>query len=307
VRGRNGVAGLTALLVLAAFGTFAAPAAATFHEIMIREIYPGSGGQTDAEYIELQMWSAGQNLVSGHSISVFNAAGMPLSPATFANTAANGANQSTLVAATPAAESAFGIIADVGLTPGQLDPTGGAVCWESFDCAAWGNFSGSLSSPAGPPAAPLGIPDGMALRRTIAPGCATLLEEPDDTNNSAADFADAFPNPRPNSVPPAEHACSSTQGSGSGGGGAPQTSFRRKPTKRTHDRTPTFRFSSNEAGSSFECKLDRRPFVVCRSPFTVTKLSFRKHTFKVRARDKAGNVDPSPASYKFKVVKRPSR
>ncbi len=39
----------------------------------------------------------------------------------------------------------------------------------------------------------------------------------------------------------------------------------------------------------------------CRSPETVSRLSFGTHTFRVRAIDAADNVDPSPAVRTFTV------
>ncbi len=221
-----------------------------------------------------------------------------------------GANQSTILLATPAAEAEFGVVADAPLAAGQLSPSGGAVCWEALDCVSWGSFSGSLPSPAGSPAAPAGIPDGMALRRTISPGCATELEPTDDHDNSAADFSAVFPSPRPNSAAPSEHACPSGGGQAGGangqGGpgkpGPPQTSLKGRPPRRTRDRTPTFRFGADERGSSFQCKLDRRPFRACRSPFTTVRLALGSHIFKVRARDGTNLLDPSPASYAFSLI-----
>jgi hypothetical protein len=65
----------------------------------------------------------------------------------------------------------------------------------------------------------------------------------------------------------------------------------------------TFEFSSSEPGVSFECSLDGQPFVPCVSPDTV-KVRKGKHTFSVRARDAAGNVDASPASDGWKVKKK---
>jgi len=290
-----------AALALVALAYWAPPAAATFHEMSIREVYAGSAAHPDSEYVELQMWAAGQNLVGGHSIAIYNAGGGLAGAVTFAGDVPQGANQSTIVAATPAAESEFGIVADTGMTPGLLDAAGGAVCWASVDCVSWGSFSGSLSSPPGSPAG--AIPDGMALRRTIAPGCPTLLEPTDDHDNSAADFSPVFPAPRPNSVPPPQHACGPPRSpSGSGKGGAPQTRLKRRPPKRTHDRTPTFRFTSSEAGSTFQCKLDGKPYRRCHSPFTTRRLSLGPHVFRVRARDASGKLDPSPASYAFKVI-----
>jgi hypothetical protein len=289
-----------------------APAGATFHEMWIREVYAGSLLQPESQYVELQMWSAGQNHVEGHVLKTYDAGGAVTSTNPFPSDVPNGANQSTILLATPAAEAEFGLAADTGLAAGKLDPAGGAACWETLDCVSWGNFNGPLPSPAGSPAP--AIPSGMALRRTIAPLCPTALDGGDDRNNSAADFSTVFPAPRPNSVAPSERTCAGGEsasggGGGSGGGaggkkGAPQTTLGRKPAKVTHDRTPTFRFSSSEAGSTFQCKLDGKPFKSCRSPFTTKRLNFGNHTFKVRARDKSGKLDPSPASYSFEVVPR---
>jgi hypothetical protein len=232
---------------------------------------------------------------------------------TFGSDVPGGANQSTIVIATPEAEAQFGIVADAPLSPsGQLSPSGGAVCWESLDCVSWGNFSGTLPSPAGSPASPAGIPEGMALRRTISAGCATLLEPTDDRDNSATDFAPVFPSPRTNSIAPTERACASAGGQqgggtggppgGQGGRGAPQTTLKRKPPRKTHDRTPTFAFAADETGSIFQCKLDSKRFKACRSPFTTARLTLGHHTFKVRARDDSGRLDPSPAVYSFELT-----
>jgi hypothetical protein len=288
-------------------------ASATFHEMMVREVYPGSAAHPGSEYVELQMWSPGQNLVGGHQISVFDATGAPAGTATFPHEVSGDATQSTLVAATPEAEAEFGFGADAVLPSGSLSPSGGAVCWESLDCVAWGNFSGSTKSSVGSPAAPAGIPDGMALRRTIEPGCATLLEPSDDHDNSAVDFAPAFPAPRPNSVGPSEHACASqTAGGGSASpqgspgetrGKRPQTQLGRLPGHLTRDRTPTFRFASSTPGSTYLCKLDRGDFKRCASPFTAPRLDFGHHLFKVRASAPNGALDRSPATYSFKIVK----
>lgn len=304
----NLIAVLMSLLAL----TLPATASATFHEMSIRELYPGSLAQPESEYVELQMWAAGQNHVEGHVLRTYDAGGGVTSTNTFAGDVSGSANQSTILLATSAAEAGFGISADTALSPGKLDPAGGAVCWENLDCVSWGSFSGSLPSPAGTPAAV--IPDGMALRRTIAPGCATLLEPTDDHDNSAVDLSAVFPAPRPNSVAPSERRCpgggenGSGEGAGSGGSsqkGPPQTTLRRKPARTTHDRTPTFRFAADEPGSTFQCKLDGKPFRSCRSPFTSKPLTLGRHTFKVRARDGSGKLDPSPASYGFKVVAKP--
>ncbi len=297
-------AGLASLL-FAASALSAPSASAVFHEISIREVYPGSSAQPETEYVVLQMWSAGQNLVAGHQVTTYKANGGVSATTPFTADVPGGANQATILLATPAVESEFGVAPDVAMTPGQLDPGGGGVCWEALDCVAWGSFKSSLPSPAGAPATPAGIPDGMALRRTISPGCATLLEPTDDRDDSAADLTPVFPGPRPNSAAPSERACGSSgpQSSGPNGGrGTPQTRITRGPRRKGRDRTPTFRFAADEGDVRFECKLDGKPFRSCRSPFTSRKLAPGRHVFQVRARDDAGQLDPSPARYGFKLL-----
>jgi hypothetical protein len=306
-----------ALAAAVASAATAAPAAASFHLISIREVYPGSTAASDAEYVELQMYAAGQNLVQGHTLNFFAASGAPSGSATFAANVPNSANQSTVVAATPTAESQFGLGADTGMPAGALDPAGGAVCWEAIDCVSWGTFAGATPSPAGSPADPLGIPDGMALRRTIEPGCPTLLEASDDSDSSAADFFDALPAPRPNSAPPSEHACASPGlGAGSGGGAGegagagrgggngrrPQTRIRRGPPRLSRRRTATFRFVASVPRSTFLCKLDRRPFRPCRSPDSARHLRPGRHVFRVKARAPGGATDRTPALWRFRVI-----
>ncbi len=71
----------------------------------------------------------------------------------------------------------------------------------------------------------------------------------------------------------------------------------------TKNRTPTFSFTSTEAGSTFQCRVDGGSYSSCTSPKTLATLSYASHTFYVRAIDPAGNVDPTPASRGFKVHK----
>ena len=56
-----------------------------------------------------------------------------------------------------------------------------------------------------------------------------------------------------------------------------------------------------EAGATFECRLGRRAFAACTSPHNVGTLADGTYTFEVRARDAAGNVDPTPASRTFTI------
>jgi hypothetical protein len=82
----------------------------------------------------------------------------------------------------------------------------------------------------------------------------------------------------------------------------PQTEITKSPSNRWEKPRAKFKFTADEPGSAFECKLDRRKFKRCSSPKTVRRLDDGKHRFKVRAIDRAGNVDPSPAKDRFKVV-----
>jgi hypothetical protein len=81
----------------------------------------------------------------------------------------------------------------------------------------------------------------------------------------------------------------------------PQTRITRGPRGRQTVRAATFRFRSSEAGSTFQCRLDRGRWRACRSPKTYRGLNLRTHRFQVRGRDRAGNVDRSPASRQWLV------
>jgi CSLREA domain-containing protein len=83
----------------------------------------------------------------------------------------------------------------------------------------------------------------------------------------------------------------------------PQTKITWGPKGKSTSRTAVFKFNSSEAGSSFQCKLDRGPFKKCRSPKKLKSLKPGRHVFKVRAIDGAGNTDPTPAVKKFTVLK----
>src|SRR3712207_5650719 len=60
-------------------------------------------------------------------------------------------------------------------------------------------------------------------------------------------------------------------------------------------------FSSDEAGSTFECSLDSAAYTACTSPKEYTDLTEGSHAFSVKATDAAGNTDASPASMNWTV------
>ncbi len=290
---RRGVA-----LALAGMATLAvaAPAQASFHLMSIREVSPNPAGP-DTAYIELQMYAAGQNFVNGHSLTTYTSTGSVLSTTTFSANVPNGENQRTILIGDTLTAGSPDLVYMPFADALMLYGPGGAACWDIVDCVSWGNFSGAgaLPSPTGTPAP--AIPNGQALVRSIAPGCATLLESADDTNNSSADFALGTPSPRNNSVAPTEHACT-------GGGnqnGAPDTTITKGPESPTSKTKAKFKFKSTIAGSTFECKLDKDDFEGCKSPAKYKHLDQGKHKFKVRA-VLDGLADPSPAKLKWKVV-----
>lgn len=82
---------------------------------------------------------------------------------------------------------------------------------------------------------------------------------------------------------------------------APDTSITSGPSGTVTTTSASFEFSSTEGGSAFECRLDGAAYASCSSPASYSALAAGTHTFEVRARDAAGNVDASPASRTWTV------
>src|SRR6476620_4463734 len=91
----------------------ALPAWASFHLMKVVEVFPGTAASPSAQYVVIQMYASGQNLVGGHALTVFNGAGAVVGTFTFTGNVANGANQAKILIATSQAESFFGINADL--------------------------------------------------------------------------------------------------------------------------------------------------------------------------------------------------
>lgn len=83
---------------------------------------------------------------------------------------------------------------------------------------------------------------------------------------------------------------------------APETRIDSAPTSPTRTTSATFTFSATEGGATFECDLDGGGFRACVSPSALTGLSKGTHTFQVRARDAAGNLDATPASHTWNIL-----
>jgi subtilisin family serine protease len=88
---------------------------------------------------------------------------------------------------------------------------------------------------------------------------------------------------------------------------APRTRIAKHPRKliRTHRRRAAarFRFRSDEAGVSFVCKVDRGLLRFCGNRLS-RRFGPGKHIVLVRASDAAGNVDRTPAVFRFRVERR---
>jgi hypothetical protein len=76
---------------------------------------------------------------------------------------------------------------------------------------------------------------------------------------------------------------------------APETSITSGPSGTTESTSATFAFRADEKRSRFECRVDSGDWRSCSSPISYSEVPAGDHEFEVRARDRAGNVDPSPA------------
>ncbi len=264
--------------------------------MQIREVHAGdSGVPDDVEFVELQMYAAGQTLFDDAEAGLvfYGPAGSLVDAISIPNVA-NGQNQRTALIGTAAAAAEYDVALDHTYVSafGVMNPSAGAVCLYSpafgdIDCAAWGTVLGAPSG-AGTPA--VGMGSEQSLERSIAPGCATLLEAGDDSNDSATDFAlQTTPSPRPNSVAPTEGPCAN-----------PQTTITKHPANRTAKRRATFAFKSSINPATFRCSLDGGAAKPCASPKTYKRLRPGKHTFKVRA-NADGQTDQSPDAFTWKV------
>jgi hypothetical protein len=84
----------------------------------------------------------------------------------------------------------------------------------------------------------------------------------------------------------------------------PAASITSHPADPSPGASASFRYSSNEAGSKFECRLNpvEGGFSPCNTqPKVYTMLADGEYEFEVRAIDLAGNVQPSPTAFHWTV------
>ena len=81
----------------------------------------------------------------------------------------------------------------------------------------------------------------------------------------------------------------------------PRTTITSGPEGPTKDASPSFAFTVDEPGSTFECRLDSEPFAPCTSPKSYSRLADSRHTFRVRATDTEDNTEEPPIQRPFTV------
>lgn len=87
---------------------------------------------------------------------------------------------------------------------------------------------------------------------------------------------------------------------------APRTRITMGPGVKTRHRKAVFRFadiSGDPPGTTFLCKVDRKKWKQCASPFKLRHLGFRRHVLRVRATDLAGNAEAKGVKRSFKVIR----
>jgi uncharacterized membrane protein YgcG len=88
---------------------------------------------------------------------------------------------------------------------------------------------------------------------------------------------------------------------------APRTRITMGPGVKTRKRQVTFRFqdiTEDPPGTTFRCKVDKKRWRPCSSPFHLNHLKPGRHVLAIRATDLAGNVEPKPVKRRFIVVRR---
>ncbi len=82
---------------------------------------------------------------------------------------------------------------------------------------------------------------------------------------------------------------------------APDTMLLSAPPAADNSPTVRFEFRSNEQNTGFECAIDGGTYQACQSDDLFGPFGDGAHAFAVRARDRAGNVDASPAIHAWLV------
>ncbi len=154
-----------------------------------------------------------------------------------------------------------------------------------------GDSDPSIDCGEGPDTALIDIPHPGEYEDAAPVGCESVREAPPNSFQTTTELPPPPP-PGPEPKPPALDRT------------PPRTSIAHHPARvvvaRAARRRVVFGFASSEAGSHFRCRLDRRPPRPCASPRAYT-VGPGRHTVRVVAIDSAGNADPTPAVFRFRV------
>lgn len=86
----------------------------------------------------------------------------------------------------------------------------------------------------------------------------------------------------------------------------PETTITSGPSGTVASQSASYQFNSpDDSNASFQCSLDSGAWSSCSSPKSYSQLAAGSHTFSVRAYDKGGNVDPTPAARTWTVEIQP--
>jgi hypothetical protein len=193
------------LIVAVIGGAFVAPPArADHHLVFISEVFLGTNGAADAQFVELTAFEDGQQNVEGASINLYARRGGRLQKTVFPANVATFDKGDSLIVGTPQAETLFGITADLEM-PAQDRrdiARGGAACFVSddpafgfVDCVSWGNFSGARRGAGRPEHPSEGVITGASIGRTRARGVEGEYDSLDDSQDSRDDFSLRTPMP----------------------------------------------------------------------------------------------------------------
>lgn len=214
---------VAAVVVAGAIRPVAEPALAAHHFAEISEVMFGLDGDPDIQYVEVNMQSAGQNIVIHSRLTLFNS-DRTFNAALIADMPANvlsGANRKWIMGTTEL-ETAVGGGFQVDFEfPAAAIPSSGMVCWGSpatvppvdpnswvyqnpnnyVDCVAWGN---SVSAPLAPPANTASSYGPGDCRNSLTRMVTASVTPPDPPSgtwantNSLTQFDLAVPSPRNN-------------------------------------------------------------------------------------------------------------
>jgi len=160
----------------------APPASAAFHLNEITKVMVGLNGNPTVQAVELKMLASGENLVTGVSVKVYDAAGTQVdSLGSFSASVPAGIAGRFILCATENFAATFGITPDLVIKPGLLVGTG-QVSFEKPTCFINAVAYGSVTTPKNGTTTASALPPDAAtvLVRAVDNGTATSCPQSED-------------------------------------------------------------------------------------------------------------------------------